>query len=73
MQKETFQHAGSEYEVRVISDGQWVFVTVFCNVKPANGYRYEATLETVHDAGIVSGLDAVKHLIEIAKADITVH
>lgn len=71
MQKEIFQHAGVEYEVRVISDGQSVFVKIFSGDKPANGYRYEATLETVHDAGAVSGLDAVKHLIKIAKADIT--
>jgi hypothetical protein len=73
MQKETFQHAGTEYEVRVISDGQSVFVKAFCGDKPANGYRYEVTLEMVHDAATVSGLDVVKHLIEIAKADIIGH
>jgi len=70
MQTEQFSHEGKDYEVRVISDGQSVYVKVFSSGKPVNGYRYEATLETVHDAATVTGLDAVKHLIELAKADV---
>ena len=70
LQREIFQHAGVEYEVRVVSDGQTVFVKVFCGDKAANGYRYEVTLETVHDAAMVSDLDVVKHLIRVAKADV---
>ncbi len=70
MQTEKFSHEGKEFEVRVISDGQSVYVKVFSSGNPVNGYRYEVTLETVHDAATVTGLDAVKHLIEIAKADV---
>jgi hypothetical protein len=55
----------------VITDGLSVFVRVFHDGKPANALRYEATLESVHDAATVSGLDIVKSLIETAKSDIT--
>jgi hypothetical protein len=55
----------------VITDGLSVFVRVFHDGEPANVLRYEATLETVHDAAAVYGLDIVKSLIETAKSDIT--
>ena len=71
MHIETFKHNDKEYEVRVITDGLSVFVRVFHDGKPANALRYEATLESVHDAATVSGLDIVKSLIETAKSDIT--
>ena len=71
MQTEPFSHAGKEYEVRVISDGQSVFVKVFKGMEPANGFRYEVTLMTMQDAANVMGIDVVKHLIKTAKADVT--
>ena len=71
MNTQTFQHNGKDYEIRIISDGQSVFVKVFTEGKPANGIRYEATLETVHDAATVADLDVVKELIKTAQSDIT--
>lgn len=71
MHTETFTYNSKEYEVRVISDGLSVFIRVFHNGKPANALRYEATLETVHDAATVSGLDIVQSLLNTAKSDIT--
>lgn len=71
MHTETFKHNDKEFEVRVITDGLSAFVRVFRDGKPANALRYEATLDTVHDAATVSGLDIVKSLIGTAKSDIT--
>jgi len=71
MHTETFSHNNKEYEVRVISDGSSVFIRVFHDGKPANALRYEATLETVHDAAAVSGLEIVQSLINTAKSDLT--
>jgi len=71
MHTETFTHNNKEYEVRVISDGLSVFIRVFHDGKPANALRYEATLETVHDAAAVCGLDVVQSLITTAKSDCT--
>jgi hypothetical protein len=71
MHTETFTHNNKEYEVRVITDGLSVFVRVFQDGKPANALRYEATLDAVHDAATVSGLDIVKSLIGTAKSVIT--
>ncbi len=68
---EEFTHDGKEFEVRVISDGISVLVQVFSDGKPANAIVYKATVEAVDDAAAVLGLDAVKRLINIAKADIT--
>lgn len=71
MHTETFTHNNKQYEVRLISDGLSVFIRVFSEGKPANALRYEATLETVHDASAVSGLDIVQSLINTAKSDIS--
>ncbi|HPO00385.1 MAG TPA: hypothetical protein PK879_06705 [Opitutaceae bacterium] len=71
MNTQEFQHNGKNYEVRIISDGQSVFVKVFTEGRPANGLRYEATLETIHDAATVTDLDIVKELIKTAQSDIT--
>lgn len=59
-----------EHEVRVICDGESVYVKVFQNGRPSNRYRYSATMEVIEDMATVAGTDAVKHLIEIAKQDI---
>jgi hypothetical protein len=71
MYTQTFTHNHKQYEVRMISDGLSVFIRVFYDGQPANALRYEATLETVHDAAAVSGLDIVQSLINTAKSDIT--
>ena len=70
MHIEKFTHNDEDFEVRVISDGISVFVRIFKNNQPANGLRYEATLETVHDAAMVAGLDVVKGLIGTAIGDV---
>ena len=71
MQTQKFTHNGEEHEVRIVSDGVSAFVRVFKNNQPANGLRYEATLETVQDGANVAGLDIVKGLIDTAISDIT--
>ena len=70
MHVEKFTHNGKEYEVRVICDGESVYVKAFEDNRPANRFRYSATIEVIQDMAAVMGTDAVKHLIEIAKQDI---
>jgi hypothetical protein len=71
MHTETLKHNEEEDEVRVITDGRSAFVRLCHDGKPADALRYEATLETVHDATTVYGLDIIQCLIETAKSDIT--
>jgi len=66
-----FQHKGKSYEVRIISDGHSVFVRAFTDGTPANGLRYEATVQAIQDLATVTDLDVVKELIRIAQVDIT--
>lgn len=70
MHSEKFTHNGVAYEVRVIYDGESVYVKAFQGNRPANRFRYSATIELVQDMAAVLGTDAVKHLIEIAKQDL---
>ena len=70
MQVEKFVHDGKQFEIRVISDGESVYVKVFHDNRPANRFRYSATIELVQDMNQITGIDAVKHLIEIAKKDV---
>lgn len=71
MHTQSFIHNDIAYEVRVVSDGISVFLRVFRDGQPANGLRYEVSLETAQDASIVAGLDVVKDLIDTAIRDIT--
>jgi len=70
MHVEKFTHNGKAYEIRVICDGETVYAKAFQNNRPANRFRYSATVEVVQDMATVLGTDAVKHLIDIAKQDI---
>lgn len=70
MHIEKFKHNGEEHEVRVICDGESVYVKVFQDNRPSNRFRYSATMEVIQDMATVAGTDAVKHLIEIAKQDV---
>ena len=70
MEIHTFTHNDKQFEVRIVSDGHSIFVRAFASGKPANGIRYEATMETIYDASSVAGLDVVKELIKTAEADI---
>jgi len=70
MQIEKFCHNGKNFEIRIISDGETVYVKAFINDKPANQFRYSATLDNILDMATLTGTDAVKHLIEMAKQDV---
>ena len=70
MHVEKFTNEGVEHEVRVICDGESVYVKVFHNNRPSNRFRYSVTVEVNQDMATVVGTDAVKHLIEIAKQDV---
>lgn len=70
MHIEKFSHNGVEYEVRVICDGESVYVKVFDSDRASNRFRYSATVEGIHDMARVAGSDAVKHLIATAKQDV---
>ena len=70
MHIEQFTHNGKKYEVRVICDGESVYVKVFQKNRPSNRFRYSARMETIEDMASVSETDSVKHLIEIAKQDV---
>ena len=70
MHIEKFTHSGNAYEIRVICDGEAVYVKAFQNNRPVNRFRYSATIEVVQDMSTVLGTDTVKHLIEIASQDI---
>jgi hypothetical protein len=65
-----FNHNDKTYEIRVICDGDTVYVKAFLNNKPANRYRYSATLKNATDIKKILGIDAVNYLIEKAKQDI---
>ena len=65
-----FDHAGQEYEVRIISDGNTLYIRAFKDAKPANGYRYSVDLVTAMDIEHVIGYDAIKDLVESAKTDV---
>ena len=65
-----FTHNGKTYEIRMVCDGESVYVKTFCENRPANPFRYSATIEAIHDMSQVIGLDVVKHLIETAKRDV---
>lgn len=71
MQTHPFTHNNEKYEVRIISDGYSVFVRVFKDNRPANGLRYEVTIETIEDASNVVGIDLVRDLISTAQSDVT--
>jgi len=70
METERFSHQGNEYEVRVICDGETIYVKAFLQGRPANRFRYSATIEQIYDFSTILGMDAVQHLIEIAKQDV---
>lgn len=70
MQVEKFLHDNQELEIRIIAEGEIVFVRAFRDNNPANQFRYSATNKDIHDLATVVGTDAVKHLIESAKQDI---
>jgi len=70
MHIEKFSHNGVEHEIRVICDGESVYVKVFQGNRPSNQFRYSATMEIICDMATVAGSDAVKHLIEIAGEDV---
>jgi hypothetical protein len=70
MQVEKFDHDGKTYEIRIICDGESVYVKAFVDNRPANRFRYSATIAVVQDMNQVTGTDAVKHLIEIAIQDV---
>jgi len=70
MHTEKFVHDGKSFEIRVICDGESVYVKVFQDNRPANRFRYSATIEVIQDMNQITGIDAVKHLIEIAKKDV---
>jgi hypothetical protein len=65
-----FNHKDRTYEIRVICDGDTVYVKAFFGNKPANRYRYSATLKNTSDIKKILGIDAVNYLIDKAKQDI---
>jgi hypothetical protein len=65
-----FEHNGKKYEVRIISDGNTVFIKTFLNGKPANGYRYSVELITAFELEQVMGYDGIRDLVEMAKSDV---
>lgn len=65
-----FTHASQEFEIRIASDGNTLFIRAFKNSQPANGFRYSVDLVTAMDIEHVMGYDAVNDLIESAKSDI---
>ena len=70
MEVEKFTHDEKDYEIRIISDGELVYVKAFCDNKPANRFRYSVTMDEIHDMATAIKQDAVKHLIEIARQDV---
>jgi hypothetical protein len=70
MKIEKFVHDGKTYEIRIISDGESVYVKVFLNNRPVNRFRYSATIDVIQNMDAIWGDDAVRHLIETAKHDV---
>jgi len=65
-----FRFEDKEYEIRVFSDGTTFQVQAFRQGKRANGYAYTVDYMTSASLRQNLGMDAVEHLIRIAKNDI---
>jgi hypothetical protein len=70
-EKRDFQHNGIAYEVRIVTDGQTIWVRAFQGGRAANGYTYSVALETQIVALTDKyPSDLVVNLIEIAEDDV---
>ena len=65
-----FNHNDKTYEIRVICDGDTVYVKAFLDNQPANRYRYSATLKKIENLKNILMIDAVNYLTDKAKQDI---
>jgi len=65
-----FIHNHQEFEIRVISDGNTIYVKAFKDGLPANGYSYQVSLPVAFDMDRLLGMSAVDDLIENAKDDV---
>ncbi len=66
-----FTFEGKDYEIRVESDGGTIRVRAFCDGVPANGYSHHISVMTALKIERCMELDAVKHLIETTKNEVT--
>ena len=70
-EKRDFQHNGIAYEVRIVTDGQAIWVRAFQGGRPANGYSYRVELETqIVALSDKHPSDLVVNLIDIAMDDV---
>ncbi len=67
---EKFNFNNKDYEVRLSSVGKDIIIKVYTDNQPANGYSYHVTLEVQSDMKVLTGLNAVKELSNIAKDDV---
>lgn len=67
---ERFSFEGKNYEIRIRSDGTKVYIRVFCEGEPANGFGYEVDTMTSFSLKRRMGFDSVKYLIHAAKEDV---
>lgn len=67
VKKFPFVAFGSQYEIRVISDGIDVEVRAFKNDQPVNRLRYTATLKQAIKMQTTTGVDLIDQLVRLAK------
>ena len=70
MHSEKFRHNNINYEVRVICDGETVYVKAFQNSRPANKFKYSALVDVIQDVTDIIGTKTVNHLVRMAKQDV---
>jgi hypothetical protein len=67
MQRHPFVAFGTEYEIRVVSDGVDVEVRAFKDEQPVNRLCYTATLKQAKKLQTTTGVDLIEQLIRLAK------
>ncbi|KIG11211.1 hypothetical protein BurMR1_1871 [Burkholderia sp. MR1] len=68
---DTFQHKGSNVQVRLYDDGErFVVRATDSSGKPLNGYVYSVTKVEQIDARVAATLDPLKELAKTARSDV---
>lgn len=63
MKKETFTHKDVDYELRIISDDEYLYACVFKDGNRISEPIGKVSIETVHDAKSQNNIDLVSILI----------
>ncbi len=66
----SWEHAGNEYQIRIMFDANLINVVAFTNNYPANGFRYQVLLPKSSNVQNILSSGNFSNLIDNAKEDI---